>query len=390
MSSFRALGVSEELCAALAAQGIKSPFPIQSLTIADALAGRDVCGKARTGSGKTLAFAVPVVQRTQRATKPKCPSSLVLVPTRELASQVESVVKPLAEAAGLRSLVCYGGKSINIQAKALRAGVDIVIATPGRATDLIQRGEMSCSEIKLVVLDEADRMTDMGFLPAVEWFLRRLEGPAQLLLFSATLDGSVARLVSRYLQDPVTHEVAGEEPTVESMQHRFLGVHQMDRDRLLASIVRSSERTIVFTRTKRGADKLARNLAKLGVDVVAMHGDVPQAKREKALASFAAGKAPALIATDVMARGIHVDGVDVVVHYDPPADEKDYLHRSGRTARAGASGVAVSLLLWNEHFAAEMLMRRLGLRCPIVEMFSNDPRLADLAAWDPAPQLQSA
>jgi superfamily II DNA/RNA helicase len=383
--SFAELGVDPTLVDALEVQGIHAPFAIQAMTVVDALAGRDVCGKAKTGSGKTLAFGVPLLQRTMArpATEPGRPRALVLVPTRELAVQVSEVFEPLAEAAGLRVVAVYGGADIERQVKKLRRGVDVIIATPGRLIDLGDRGELTVADIETLVLDEADRMADMGFMPQVEWVLRRLERDHQTLLFSATLDGAVDRLVSRYLKDPVMHEVASESTTVEAMEHRFLEVHQMDRVKVCAAVCRSVEKALVFVRTKHGADRLVEQLAKEGVKAGAIHGDLRQANRERTLKDFTEGKLHVLVATDVAARGLHIDAVDVVVHFDPPEDHKAYLHRSGRTARAGSAGLVVSLVQWNQVLEMERIQTRIGVRMPIVEMFSNDPRLADLAAWTP-------
>jgi len=394
--TFESLGVSEELTKALADQGIVSAFPIQALTVADALAGRDVCGKAKTGSGKTLAFGVPLLQRTKATrdaqggaaggSRPAEPLALVLLPTRELAVQVHDVIAPLAKVLGLKAVAVYGGADIDRQVSKLQKGVDIIIATPGRLIDLGDRGEISVSKLETLVLDEADRMADMGFMPQVEWVLRRLETPHQTLLFSATLDGAVDRLVQRYLTDPVFHEVASSTQTVTLMEHRFLQVHQMDKVKVAAAITRSQEKSLFFCRTKRGADRLVENLEKEGIKAAAIHGDLRQANRERALADFSNGKLSVLVATDVAARGLHIDGVDGVIHYDPPEDHKAYLHRSGRTARAGRAGVVVSLSMWNQLVEIEVIQRRLGLRIPIVEMFSNDPRLANLAEWIPSPE----
>ncbi len=392
--TFESLGVRLELVKALADQGISTAFPIQALTIADALAGRDVCGKAKTGSGKTLAFGLPLLQRTAASTEPQRgaasegrparPAALVLVPTRELAIQVHDVLAPLGQAVGLKVAAVYGGADIDAQVRALRAGVQAVIATPGRLIDLGDRGELSVAHVDILVLDEADRMADMGFMPQVEWVLRRLERAHQTLLFSATLDGAVDRLVHRYLKDPVRHEVVSKQATVVAMEHRFLQVHQMDKVKVAAAICRANAKSLVFVRTKRGADRLVDQLRREGVQAGAIHGDLRQVQRERTLARFAAGRLPVLVATDVAARGLDIEGVDVVVHYDPPEDHKAYLHRSGRTARAGEAGVVVTLVLWNQVVEAEVLQRRLGLRLPIVEVFSNDPRLANLAAWQPS------
>jgi superfamily II DNA/RNA helicase len=387
-TTFAELGVRSDLVAALQAKGIETAFPIQAMTIHDALAGRDVCGKAKTGSGKTLGFGLPMLQRVAEAPRSTAtiatPRGLVLVPTRELAVQVHEVLEPLGDAMGLHTVALYGGADIEKQIRQLKKGCDIAVATPGRLIDLGDRGEISVGELDVLVLDEADRMADMGFMPQVEWVLRRIaERPHQTLLFSATLDGAVDRLVKRYLTDPVFHEVKSDSQTVSRMVHHFLNVHQMDRVKVAAEICRSNGKTIIFCRTKRGADKLVEQLQKEGVNAAAIHGDLRQAQRERALQDFADEKLPVLVATDVAARGLHIDGVDCVMHYDPPEDHKAYLHRSGRTARAGSTGVVVSLLLWNQMVEAEVIQRRLGLKLPIVEVFSNNPHLRDLAHWEP-------
>jgi superfamily II DNA/RNA helicase len=387
--SFATLGVAPELVNALESQGITDPFPIQALTIADALSGRDVCGKAKTGSGKTLAFGIPVLQRLGRhpdpfPTAPRRPRGLVLVPTRELARQVADVLLPLAEKAGLQLTPCYGGAGMDAQVRALADGTDVIVATPGRLIDLRQRGDADLSQIEVLVIDEADRMADMGFMPQVEWLLRHLGTDHQTMLFSATLDGDVDRLVRDHLNDPVRHEVGSAQPTVSEMTHRFLLVHQLDKVKVTAAICRSAQRALVFSRTKRGADRLTLELRKEGVNARAIHGDLRQQHRERALRAFVEGRLPVLVATDVAARGIDVDGIDVVIHFDPPEDHKGYLHRSGRTARAGREGLVVSLILWNEQLDIERVQRRLGLTAPMVEMFSNDPRLRNLRSWDPA------
>jgi superfamily II DNA/RNA helicase len=380
-TTFEALGVSPALVRALAADGITEPFAIQSLALPDGLAGRDVCGKAKTGSGKTLAFGLPLLERIGRAA-PHRPRALVLVPTRELANQVKHVLAPLGKICERKVRAVYGGVSMDPQVTALRKGVDVVIGTPGRLIDLMERGELSFEDVEVLVLDEADRMADMGFLPQVQKILHRIVSEHQTLLFSATLDGAIDRLVQRYLHDPVYHEVAAREVTVEEMTHRFLLVHQMDKVKVAAAIARSAGRTLLFTRTKRGADRLVLQLRKEGVRAGAIHGDLRQQARERALTDFASGKVAVLVATDVAARGLHIDDVDVVVHYDPPEDHKAYLHRSGRTARAGARGVAVTLMLYNQENEIRVIQRRLSLDSPIVEIFSNDPRLADLRDWD--------
>jgi len=388
MTNFSELGLSAELLDALASRGFTEAFPIQALTIPDANAGRDVCGKAKTGSGKTLAFGLPMLQKIGTA-QPHAPLGLVLVPTRELASQVTDELAPLAQKNGQRVLAVYGGVSMDKQIDALKQGVELVVATPGRAIDLMEQGMLRWDSVEMLVLDEADRMADMGFMPQVQKILYRMTQDHQTLLFSATLDGAVNQLVKRYMKDPVFHELESKEPTVEEMDHRFLLVHQMDKVKVAASIINGANRTVLFVRTKRGADRLVSQLQREGVHAGAIHGDLRQNARERSLADFTSGKTKALVATDVAARGIHVDGVDVVVHYDPPEDHKAYLHRSGRTARAGESGVAVSLMLWNEENHIRVLQRRLALDEPIVEVFSNDPRLKNLKAWDNAEAVQA-
>jgi superfamily II DNA/RNA helicase len=389
MTTFADLGVSADLVAALEARGIASPFPVQELTIPDALAGRDVCGKAKTGSGKTLAFGLPVLETVATAA-PRRPRALILVPTRELATQVRDELEPLAKARSLTVSAIYGGAKMETQVAELEKGVEIVVATPGRMIDMIDRKEISLDDIMQVVLDEADRMADMGFLPQVEWILRHIPGTHQTLLFSATLDGVVDTLIKRYQTDPVMHEVVSEQVTVEQMTHRFLAVHDMDKIRVAAKIAAGANRTIVFVRTKRAADRVSSDLRREGVEAASIHGDLRQSQREKALADFSDGKLAVLVATDVAARGIHVDDVNVVIHYDPPEDHKAYLHRSGRTARAGESGVVVTLVLWNEELEVKRLLKRLKLDQPIVEVFSNNPNLTDLAAWDPKTDAVSA
>ncbi len=382
-TTFSSLGVSQELVEALNARGINEPFAIQTLAIADAIAGRDICGKAKTGSGKTLAFGVPVLQLLGRA-KPNHPTGICLVPTRELATQVRDELAPLAAAVDRTVIAVYGGDPIEKQIKALDRGTDLIVCTPGRAIDLIDRGSLKVNDVTHIIIDEADRMADMGFLPQVEWILRNVKGHHQTLLFSATLDGVVDTLVQRYQTDPARHEVASNTVTVEEMHHRFLHVHEMDKVKVVASIIRNSSRVMVFTATKHGADRIARKLNEEGVKAAAIHGDLRQSAREQALRDFGDGKLTALVATDVAARGLHVDDVDTVIHYDPPVDHKTYLHRSGRTARAGESGVVVTLVLYNEELEVKRLMKRIGVDQPIVEVFSNDPRLADLTGWDPA------
>lgn len=381
-TTFADLGVSDDLCAALASRGITEPFSIQTIAIPDALEGRDVCGKAKTGSGKTLAFGIPVLERIGTA-EPKHPLAIALVPTRELAVQVAEELEPLAKSRGVKIAAVYGGANIERQITKLEKGVDFVVATPGRMIDLVERKAVSLVDLTHVIVDEADRMADMGFLPQVEWLLRQAENKHQTLLFSATLDGVIDSLVRRYQTDPVFHEVESPEVTVDQMTHRFIGVHGMDKIKVAAAISESVDRTIMFTATKHMADRLANSLNDLGVDAAAIHGDLRQNHREKALNDFGDGRLSVLVATDVAARGIHVDDVAVVIHFDPPAEHKTYLHRSGRTARAGSKGLVVTLVLYNEELEVRRMQKRVGLDLPVVEMFSNDSRLSDLAGWDP-------
>ncbi len=379
---FRVLGVASDLVATLDQRGIHAPFPIQALTIPDALAGKDVCGKAKTGSGKTLAFGLPLVENLSRADS-RWVRGLILVPTRELAVQVAEELRPLARCRSLDLAPVYGGAPMEAQIKEIKSGLDVIVATPGRLIDLIDRKAVSVAKLEIVVVDEADRMADMGFLPQVEWILRHVDSRHQTMLFSATLDGAVDALVRRYQSDPVRHEVQSRQVTVDEMQHRFVAVHEMDKVKVAAAIIRASKRTLVFSATRHGCDRLSRKLKAENVQAEPIHGDLRQKARERSLARFASGEIQALVATDVAARGLHIDDVDVVIHYDPPPDHKTYLHRSGRTARAGETGMAVTLSLWNEELEVKRLQRRLSLELPIVEMFSNDDRLDALDQWDP-------
>ncbi len=379
--SFAELGVGPDLVDALTDLGFTTPFPVQELTIPDGLAGRDVCGKAQTGSGKTLAFGLPLIEKT--SADGKWPGALVLVPTRELALQVTEDLAPLAAARGLRITTIYGGTGMRRQTDQVRKGTDIVVATPGRLIDLLERGHTSVAEVTRVVIDEADQMADMGFLPQVHRIMRQIEGKHQTMLFSATLDGQVRTLVTRYLDDPVRHEVETETEIVDTQEHRFVAVHAMDKPKVVAKITGSVDRSLVFVRTKRGADRVASNLQKEGVDAAAIHGDLRQQIRERTLARFAAGQLSVLVATNVAARGLHIDEIDVVIHYDPPDDYKSFLHRSGRTARAGEDGLVVTLVEWDQSEDVYRLQQKTGLNSEIVKMYSNDPRLADLASFKP-------
>lgn len=380
--TFEELGVPADLLKVLQKNGITQPFPVQALTIPDALAGRDVCGKAKTGSGKTLAFGIPLIQHTTTA-RSRRPRSLVLVPTRELANQVAESLAPFAEARGLWLMAVYGGVSINRQISGLRQGVDLVIATPGRLNDLLERGDISLEDVSMVVLDEADQMADMGFMPQVERILKLIDRDAQTLLFSATLDGDIGKLVDRYQTDPVQHEVISDTVTVDTLEQRFIGVTSESKTGVTARILAGAERAIVFVRTTHGADRLVRVLEREGLRAGAIHGRKSQSQREKALEAFSKGRSPILVATNVAARGLHIDRVDLVLHYDPPEDAKVYLHRSGRTARAGAEGLVVTLVLPEQEREVYQIEREAGTDYEIVSMDSDDRRLGDLANWEP-------
>ncbi|HEV3367006.1 MAG TPA: DEAD/DEAH box helicase [Acidimicrobiales bacterium] len=370
--SFASLGVPSDIVAALDRKGITEPFPIQSATIPDALAGRDVCGKAPTGSGKTLAFGIGAVARlTGKPSRPRHPRVLVLAPTRELAAQVATELQVLATPRNLRVDSFYGGVGYGPQLKALSRGVDVAVACPGRLGDLIERGSIRLDAVEIVVIDEADRMADMGFLPDVRRILDLTPANRQTLLFSATLDGDIDVLVRRYQDHPARHELEVDEDDANAAVHLFWKVSSGDRVDVTAEVVAASGPTIVFCRTKHSTDRIARQLEQRGVRAAAIHGDRSQKQRERALDSFIRGAVDALVATDVAARGIHVDGVNAVVHFDPPADAKDYVHRSGRTARAGATGVVVSLVTPDKAAAVKRLQRDLD-----VPMGTTPPDLA--------------
>lgn len=358
--TFKQLGVHPKLTAKLGELGLHRPFPIQASTIGDALAGRDVCGKAPTGSGKTLAFSLPLAMLTERA-QPTRPAALVLVPTRELATQVRQTLQPLAQRLERRVATVYGGTPIGKDIKRLRSGVDILVACPGRLADLVRRDICDLRQVKLVVIDEADRMADMGFLPEVQRLLDMTKPDRQTLLFSATLDGAVDTLVRRYQKNPVHHEVETPEDERGDVRHLFFGSERHERRDAVLKVLGAMSPAIVFTRTKHGADRLAKQLERSGVSSAAIHGDRSQRQRERALAQFTAGDVSTLVATDVAARGIHVDAVALVVHYDLPNDPKDYVHRSGRTGRAGADGVVVSFVGHDDTKTLDQLQRTVGL-----------------------------
>ena len=361
-SGFAALGVPAALVKSLSRQGINEPFAIQTATMPDALSGRDVLGRAQTGSGKTLAFGLPMIARlTDKTARRNHPLGLVLVPTRELAMQVNDTLAPLAQAVGLDVRLVAGGMPYSRQIEALRRGVEILVATPGRLVDLIQQGNCNLSDVEISVLDEADHMADLGFLPVVTELLEQVRPDGQRLLFSATLDNGIDKLVKRFLSDPVRHSTEEATASVSTMDHHLLLVHPEDKAAVTAQIAAREGRTIMFVRTKHGADRLATTLARQGVAAGSLHGGKTQAARTKALDAFRAGRVPVLVATDVAARGIHVDDVSLVVHVDPPGEHKDYLHRAGRTARAGESGTVVTLVLPHQQRDVDLMTTRAGV-----------------------------
>ena len=339
--SWTALGVPERIVAGLLKRGIAEPFPVQAATIPESLMGLDICGKAPTGSGKTLAFGIALAVKVVKS-KPGRPHGLVLVPTRELAAQVAKEVAMLCAGGGITVAAVYGGAGYGPQVKAARAA-SIVVATPGRLEDLMKRRDLDLGAVAIVVIDEADRMADMGFMPAVKRIMRTIPGGRQTLLFSATLDGDVDNLIREFQRDPKKHQVAAAENGGE-IEHLFWNVNRDERTRMVSEIASHYERAIVFCRTKHGSDRLAGNLESLGVETCVIHGNRSQAQRERALEQFRRGKATVMVATDVAARGIHIDAVPVVVHFDLPEDPKDYIHRSGRTGRAGEKGVVISFV----------------------------------------------
>ena len=363
--TFAQLGVPESICRALDERGITQPFDIQAAAMADAMAGHDVCGRAPTGSGKTLAFGIPLVATAVRA-RPHRPTALVLAPTRELADQIMTELRSFA--GGVRVAVVYGGVGYGRQMEALRRGVDILVACPGRLEDLIEQGVVSLGAVEAVVIDEADRMADMGFIPAVRRLLDQTSPDRQTMLFSATLDGDVASLTREYQYKPVRCEVGEETPDVIAADHVFWNVARAERIGVAADAIAASGSAIVFCRTRHGCDRLARQLDRAGIATAAIHGGRSQNQRTRALGEFASGRVQALIATDVAARGIHVEGVDAVIHFDAPEDHKAYLHRSGRTARAGQGGVVVSLVLPEQARETGRMQRQLGLEQPITEV----------------------
>ena len=380
--SFADLGVPAALTRLLAEGGVTQPFPIQAATLPDSLAGRDVLGRGRTGSGKTLAFALPVLTRLANSgttRQPKRPRALILAPTRELALQIETALAPLAQALNLRTMSIFGGVGQNPQVQKLSRGVDVVVACPGRLEDLIAQGHARLDAVEITVLDEADHMADLGFLPGVKRIMDKTPEDGQRMLFSATLDNGIDVLVRRYLTNPVTHSVDSEQSPVGTMDHHVFHVTAADRLPVLVDLTSAPGRTIVFTRTKYRAKTLTKQLISSGVPAVEMHGNLSQNVRVRNLAAFSEGRAVALVATDIAARGIHVDEVTLVIHADPPTEHKAYLHRSGRTARAGNEGTVVTIATEAERREVSQLTRKAGITPTVTSVRSGHGLLTELA-----------
>ncbi len=375
--TFAELGVPANLLPVLTTLGAVSPFPIQEATLPETLAGRDVLGRGKTGSGKTIAFAIPLVTRLtggrRVAGKPR---GLILLPTRELALQVARTVEPLAAAAGLRTVVIFGGVGYGNQTAALRSGVDIVIACPGRLEDLVNQKACDLSTVEVTVLDEADHMADLGFLPVVRRLLRTTPARGQRLLFSATLDNGISVLVKEFLTDPILHAVDDETSPVEAMEHHVFAVSSENRPQVIRELAQGGGRRMLFTRTKHSAKKWAAALSKQGIPAVDLHGNLSQNARERNLAAFSSGSAKVLVATDIAARGIHVDDVELVVHLDPPTEHKAYLHRSGRTARAGNGGTVVTVMLPDQAADLRKLMKLAGITAATTQVSPGHPAIA--------------
>ena len=381
--NFTDLGVPAKIAAVLTTQGIDSPFPIQVDTLPDTMEGKDVLGRGKTGSGKTLAFSIPMVARlsaransTQGAPKPR---GLVLAPTRELATQITNTLQPLAKAMNLRVTTIFGGVPQNKQVRAIREGVEIIVATPGRLEDLMKQGLLKLDGIETTVLDEADHMADLGFLPGVTRILSATPRGGQRLLFSATLDNGVQKLVDKFLQNPVMHAVDEANSPVSQMTHHVFEANDAESKKLLVfALASGTGRRILFMRTKHHAKKLAKALTQAGIPAVDLHGNLSQAARDRNLEAFSAGRAKVLVATDVAARGVHVEGVELVIHVDPPAEHKAYLHRSGRTARAGASGDVVTLSLPTQRKDLAILMRQAKISATPKSVHAKSPEVTAL------------
>ncbi|MCX4542783.1 DEAD/DEAH box helicase [Streptomyces sp. NBC_01565] len=391
--TFGDLGLPEGIVRKLAQNGVTSPFPIQAATIPDALAGKDILGRGRTGSGKTLSFGLPTLASLAGGhTEKKKPRAIILTPTRELAMQVADALQPYGDVLGLKMKVVCGGTSMGNQIYALERGVDVLVATPGRLRDIINRGACSLENVKIAVLDEADQMADLGFLPEVTELLDQIPGGGQRMLFSATMENEIGTLVKRYLSNPVTHEVDSAQGNVTTMTHHVLVVKPKDKAPVTAAIAARKGRTIIFVRTQLGADRIAEQLIEAGVKADALHGGMTQGARTRVLADFKDGYVNALVATDVAARGIHVDGIDLVLNVDPAGDHKDYLHRSGRTARAGKSGVVVSLALPHQRRQIFRLMEDAGVdasRHIVQGVGAFDPEVAEITGARSLTQVQA-
>ncbi len=381
-TTFASLGVPSALTAVLAAAGITTPTPIQAATLPDSLAGRDVLGRGRTGSGKTYAFVLPLLTRlaaSKTSRQSRKPRALILAPTRELASQIEAAMTPLAKPLGINSITIFGGVGQNPQVSALRAGVDVVVACPGRLEDLISQGALTLDAIEVTVLDEADHMADLGFLPCVRRIMERTPRVGQRMLFSATLDAGVNVIVKRFLNNPVTHSADSVQSPISSMAHHVFHVHHDARLPVLVDLTSAPGRTMVFTRTKHGAKKLSKQLNASGVPTVELHGNLSQNARTRNMDAFQSGAASTLVATDIAARGIHVDDVALVIHADPPVEHKAYLHRSGRTARAGADGIVITLMTDDQVADVRDLTRKAGIKATTTRLDATHPLLKALA-----------
>src|ERR1700709_2800804 len=381
-STFASLGVPAALCAELVRQGIETPFPIQTATLPDSLAGKDVLGRGRTGSGKTLAFSLPLVARLAASTskrQPKRPRSLILVPTRELANQGAAVVDPMARALGMKTTTIFGGVGQNPQVQALAGGLDVVIACPGRLEDLIQQGHCDLGAIEVTILDEADHMADLGFLPGVKRIMDRTPKVGQRMLFSATLDNGVDVLIKRYLTNPTTHSVDPAIAPVSTMTHHVFRVDAADKGQIVQELASGEGRVVLFTRTKHQAKKLAKQLTAAGVPAVDLHGNLSQNARERNLEAFSTGEIRVLCATDIAARGIHVDDVALAVHVHPPAEHKAYLHRSGRTARAGAGGAVVTIATPDQAGEVRTLARQARINPVVTTVRPGAAQITELA-----------
>jgi superfamily II DNA/RNA helicase len=381
-TSFASLGVPASLTAVLEASGITTPTPIQAATLPDSLAGRDVLGRGRTGSGKTYAFLLPLLTRLVASKTPRQsrkPRALILAPTRELANQIQAAMTPLAKPLGINSLTIFGGVGQNPQVSALRAGVDVVVACPGRLEDLLGQGALTLDAVEITILDEADHMADMGFLPGVRRIMDRTPRSGQRMLFSATLDAGVDVIVKRFLSNPVTHQADSATSQISTMHHHIFHVRADARLPVLVDLTSAPGRTMIFTRTKHGAKKLSKQLNASGIPTVELHGNLSQNARTRNMDAFQGGAASTLVATDIAARGIHVDDVNLVIHADPPVEHKAYLHRSGRTARAGAEGIVITLMTDDQVSDVRDLTRKAGIKATTTRLDATHPLLKQLA-----------